>query len=239
MIFDKIQSINIHEPSSWENKLFLTFDIDWANDIILNYVIDIVERHNISATWFVTHETKVLDRLRENPKFELGIHPNFNFLLNGDFRKGKNFQEVIEGMMRIVPEALSVRAHTITYSTIMMDMYAGLGLKNECSFYIDGLVNNNIKPWKHASGITHIPYIFEDDIAFLGGSFDGLEDKIMSKGIKVFDFHPFHIFANTRDYENYIELKQYFHDANKLAEHRYDGFGSYSRFKFLIKEKNK
>src|SRR5688572_30631364 len=93
--------------NDYENKLFLTFDIDWASDHVLNHTIDLLEKFDVCATFFVTHETPLLNKIRRNPKFELGIHPNFNFLLNGDFRHGKNPEEVVEYYLKMVPDAVS------------------------------------------------------------------------------------------------------------------------------------
>ena len=81
-IFKKISDINLEEKDSWKGKIFLTLDTDWACDEVLNYVIDIIEEYqNLKVTWFLTNKTKVLERLLKNEDFELGIHPNFNRLL--------------------------------------------------------------------------------------------------------------------------------------------------------------
>ena len=88
--FRTISSIQVDNASSWEDSIFLTFDIDWVHDSLLAETIDLVEQARVKATWFVTHDTPLLDRLRANQKFELGIHPNFNFLLEGDVRNGRN-----------------------------------------------------------------------------------------------------------------------------------------------------
>src|SRR5258708_1040997 len=95
--------------NNFENKLFLTFDIDWASDEVLGYTLDLLEKYTICATFFVTHETPLLTRIRNNPRFEMGIHPNFNFILNGDSRYGKNPAEVIDYYLKMVPDAVSVR----------------------------------------------------------------------------------------------------------------------------------
>ncbi|MBK7450428.1 MAG: hypothetical protein IPJ47_13810, partial [Anaerolineales bacterium] len=101
----------------------MTFDIDWAHDDVLNDTIDLVEEANIAATWFVTHETPLLSRLRANSKFELGLHPNFNFLLEGDIRNGKNCHEVIDRMYAIVPEAVSARSHSMTQNSGILELF--------------------------------------------------------------------------------------------------------------------
>ncbi|MBT3469874.1 MAG: hypothetical protein HOH33_01255 [Verrucomicrobia bacterium] len=40
---DVISSINVHDSESWQNKNFLTIDIDWAHDEILADAIGPVE----------------------------------------------------------------------------------------------------------------------------------------------------------------------------------------------------
>jgi len=93
MNFEKIKTINVKNKPSWDGKLFLTFDVDWCSDEVLSYTLDIVEKYDINSTFFITHQTALLDRMRENPKIELGIHPNFNPLLNGDFQYGRKCEK--------------------------------------------------------------------------------------------------------------------------------------------------
>ena len=123
-----ISRIELREESSWNNKIFLTFDIDWAHDDVLNNVIDIVEESNVSATWFVTHKTKVLERLKRNPSFELGIHPNFNFLLEGNHCAGSNAKDVVQRCLDIVPGATAVRSHSMAIGQCQ-SVIKDLGLK--------------------------------------------------------------------------------------------------------------
>ena len=76
-----IKLINCQDPHTWRGKIFLTFDLDWCHDEVLRYLLDSLEQRNLSATFFVTHQTDLLERMRNNSQFELGIHPNFNYLL--------------------------------------------------------------------------------------------------------------------------------------------------------------
>lgn len=50
MEFGLVGEINPFVSASFE-KIFLTFDIDWASDAVLEYCIDIVEQANVKATW--------------------------------------------------------------------------------------------------------------------------------------------------------------------------------------------
>ena len=94
-VFSNISAILVDDKLSWQDQIFLTFDIDWALDAVLHDTIDLVEEAGVAATWYATHETPVLERLRSCQNYELGIHPDFNFLLEGDWRNGRNTGEVI------------------------------------------------------------------------------------------------------------------------------------------------
>jgi len=155
-----IKSINPNKPSTWEDYLFLTFDIDWACDDVLAYTIDMVEEAGVYATWFVTHDTPLLERLRENPKFELGIHPNFNNILAGKYdpENEKNAEEVVEKLLSIVPEARSVRSHSMTQSSQLLQLFVERGLTHDCNHFIPHQTGIDLCPWYLWNGIVKVPY---------------------------------------------------------------------------------
>lgn len=138
MVFGNIGEINLENPSSYQ-KIFLTFDIDWASDFVLDSCINLVESVGVKATWFVTHETPLLERLRANPNFELGIHPNFNPLLEGDFAYGKNYKEVLRYFLNIVPEAKSMRSHCLGISSRILQEAKNLGITHESNICIPAM----------------------------------------------------------------------------------------------------
>ena len=72
--FGKVSEIDL-EDSLTNEKIYLSIDIDWACDEVIKYRLDLVERLGIKATWFFTHDTLLLDRIRENPYFEIGGSP--------------------------------------------------------------------------------------------------------------------------------------------------------------------
>ena len=43
--FKTISQISINNPSTWEGKIFLTFDVDWAHDDVLKDTIEIVDKY--------------------------------------------------------------------------------------------------------------------------------------------------------------------------------------------------
>jgi hypothetical protein len=227
MIFGKICDISIDDTNTWQNKIFLTFDTDWCSDDVLSFTLNILEEYDIKATFFITNYTPVLDRIRSNPKIELGIHPNFNPLLQGDFRYGKTYVDVIEYYLAIVPDAVSVRSHSMTQNSPILDAFEKYGLIYDCNHFIPFKSGITLKPWKHWNGnIIKIPYFWEDDIHFIYQDDWNLEKILNVKGLKVFDFHPIHVYLNTDHIERYEKAKKYSHDHSRLSQHINEGSGT-------------
>ena len=221
MEFQQINKININEIESWQNKIFLTFDVDWVVDEVLSYTIDIVEEYGINATFFLTHETKLIDRMKKNPNIELGIHPNFNFLLDGDFRYGKNIDQVLKYYINIYPEAISVRSHSVTQSSLIDQLFVENNLLFDVNTFIPFSNTMLVKPWYKLNHLSKIPYFWEDDIQISNNNDEWETAKYFNfKGIKVFNFHPIHIFLNCEKIERYYNCKHHFTNYNKLTDNR-------------------
>ena len=235
MTFENIKNIDLSKPSSWQSKIFLTFDLDWCSDEVLLYTLDIIEKYDIKATFFVTHDTPLLERMRANPKIELGIHPNFNFLLNGDFRYGKNFNEVIEYYKNIVPESASVRSHSMASSSIILDGFEKFGLIYDCNTFIPYSSGIEVIPYKNWNSLIKVPYFWEDDVHCIYDWDWDVKKFIQYKGIKVFDFHPIHIFLNTNNLDRYMDIKNMKHQEYELLNYRYSGYGTHNFLLDLIR----
>lgn len=217
-----------------DDVLFLTFDIDWAHDKIIGDTVDLLEKSGVTATWFVTHDTGLLKRLRENSKFELGIHPNFDFLLRGDSRNGRNAQEVIERLMKLVPEAKAIRSHSTTQSSMLFEVFKAAGLTHDCNHFIPAHINIQLKPWLLWNGMVRVPYFWEDDVACLYSHEDNMSEVAQRPGLKVFDFHPIHIFLNTEHLDRYERTRHLHHNPEELIKHRYEGVGTRTRLLELL-----
>ena len=220
--FQNIRSIDVKEKSTWDEKYFLTIDIDWACDDVLNDTIDLIEKNDVAVTWFVTHKTDILNRLREHKKFELGIHPNFNFLLNGSDEQGANAEEVVDRILEVVPEAKTVRSHSMTQSTNILDIFKKKGMDFECNHFIPDVADITVKPWKLWNGLSKIPYSWEDDIACIYGNMDDYIEMRYREGLRVLDFHPIHVFLNTENMQRYEMTRDLHQNAPLLLEKRND-----------------
>ncbi|HWY35584.1 MAG TPA: hypothetical protein VNX68_13135 [Nitrosopumilaceae archaeon] len=217
--FGLIRDIELGKEETWKDKVFITLDIDWAHDDVIRYAADIFSEHHIKVTWFVTHESPVLNELRTNPLFELGIHPNYNpLLLNGSYEKGKTAREILNGIMKIVPEASCVRSHSLTQNSILVDYYVESNFKSELNVLIP--INSGIMVWPflNSSGLTELPHIWEDDvhIEFKHDYKNSLSLIKGYEGLCILDFHPIHIFLNSSKPEHYNSARPFLKDFEKI-----------------------
>jgi hypothetical protein len=239
--FSTVSRVEVGDEKSWEHRLFLTFDIDWANDDVLKDTIHLVEQADVAATWFVTHKTPVLERLSENPKFEVGIHPNFNPLLSGSHDAGRNAEEVVQRCLEIAPGAKAVRSHSMTQSSVLLEVFKESGLTHDANHFVPYSTGIELKPWLSWNGLVRVPYSWEDDVHILYDSIGirqdcprGIAINRSDRGLKVFDFHPVHIFLNTESLERYERTRPLHQNPAELIKHRYQGYGTRSRLIELL-----
>jgi hypothetical protein len=233
--FRTINQIIPSKEKTWKNHVFLTFDMDWAIDDILENTISILEKADVSATWFITHKTPLLCRLRENKKFELGIHPNFNKLLfQSDFSNGKDAKEIVGRLMDLVPEAVSVRSHSLTQSSTLLDLFKEFGLSYDCNHFIPASLGYPLSPWKSWNEMVLIPHSWEDDIHIMYQWDYSITDILKTQGLHVFDFHPIHVALNTESLTRYENSRSFHLDWDNLQSWIFIGKGTRSHLEELL-----
>ncbi len=216
-----IKEIKPSDNSSWLNHFFVTLDLDWAIDEVIDYSLNIMNEQKCKSTLFVTHESELIKSLKNNKRIELGIHPNFNYLFNGDNRYGKNIDEVVKYYLNIVPDAKSVRSHSLAKSSPILRSFGRHGLEFDCNTFIPFLSNDTLlepfASWYH--NMVVVPHFWEDDVNILHYK-QKFSSNFFDKnlGIKVFDFHPIHIFLNTFSYEHYNKAKSHYKDFEMLKK---------------------
>ncbi|MHC4873966.1 MAG: polysaccharide deacetylase WbmS family protein [Planctomycetota bacterium] len=219
----------------------ITIDIDWAPDFIIDQVAEILIENKTKATWFVTHHSDAIERLRKNSElFELGLHPN---MLPGSSH-GSTEDEVLSHVKEIVPEATSMRTHGLYQtSNWLIKAAKEYGIKTDVSLFVPRathLKTHNIR-WGN-SFLLRIPYFWEDDSEmFEKKPIWKTTDQILNTpGLKIFDFHPFHIVLNTSNYNHYENLKKTCPinswDENFIKEHINEGDGPGTLFVELAKQ---
>ncbi len=198
-----------------KKEIYLTFDMDWACDEVLDEFSKLMGDLHVAYTINVTHQTKVLDGFRNSEQVELGIHPNFNFLLCGqsqDSTNGNNYSDVIDNLLTIVPEAVTARSHSLTDSTMISTALYEKGIKYNLNRFIQHPHNTAVSDYKDYTGLYKIPFCFEDDVWF-GYMKDIRVEDFFSEDVTiplVFNFHPIHIFLNTEEAETYNRIRPFY-----------------------------
>lgn len=215
---DFISSININRES-WFDKLFVTTDIDWACDEVLEFCYNFFDRLDINVTWFATHETKWNNIISSHPKFEIGSHPNFNNLLT-DPSIQITADEVIKNNLNLIPATKIVRSHSTTVNSHLLDLFKVHGLEIESNIFMPYNSGIIVKPFFHCNGILRLPYIWSDDvhIAYSWEYQDSIAGIMNYEGLKLIDCHPIHIFLNTESIERYNIARPYLKDINQLKK---------------------
>ncbi|MEB3286043.1 MAG: hypothetical protein VKJ04_00925 [Vampirovibrionales bacterium] len=234
--FIKLADVDLAQPETWQGKQVLTFDIDWASDDVLTYTIDLLAEASLPATFFVTHDTPVLERIRQNPQWELGIHPNFNPLFSGE---AGSVSEILAKIKMVVPEAVSLRSHSLTTSGRWLEFYRQYGIKFVSNVYMPG--QDGIRPYAHINGLIECPEFFADD-GYLymidQAKRAGIEPAVLCHpdfvGLRVYDFHPIHIALNSESLSRYEETRSFHQDWKQLHQARFSGFGIENLFRKLL-----
>ncbi|MFH1769872.1 MAG: hypothetical protein ABH833_04390 [Parcubacteria group bacterium] len=191
------------------NDYILTLDVDWAPDWMIEYVADVLIRKHVKATWFVTHASPAIEAIQQKRDlFEIGIHPN---CLPGSSH-GNNEDEVLRHVKEIVPDAISMRTHSLYQSSPFLTRAAiDYGILIDVSLFLPrtpNLVQHCIR-WQGAE-LWRIPYFWEDDSEMLEDDpiWTFSDPRLHGKGLKVFNFHPAYIILNNNTSSVYEKLKR-------------------------------
>jgi hypothetical protein len=193
-----------------------TFDVDWAPESVIEDTLNILDSYGISGTFFATHYSNVLKQIEKEGKHEIGIHPNFNPLLNGQPGTG-NYQRTIDDLLEMYPSAVGLRSHSLAHSCPMLIYSLEKNIKYDSNIYIP--FGKDIKPFDYF-GLTRIPYNWEDDGQWVSGkTFDDCELDLNSN-LNIFSFHPIHIYLNTHSQQMYDSLKHFYQVPEELLKNR-------------------
>lgn len=229
-------------PSTWQGKSVLSFDLDWAIDEVLEDTLELIIEANIKATIFVTHDTPILDKMRETSLISLGLHPNFNPLFSGE-SLSRSPDRIMSDLKKIVPEAKVLRSHSMSHSGLWLKAYKELGITHLSQYYMGGA--KSIEPVRHVNGLVEVPVYFADDgylfVEDQKGWNNPSVEEIMSiseKSVKVFNFHPIHVALNSQGFERYDSTRKFHHSWKEIESVRSEGFGMRDLLKSLINNIN-
>lgn len=194
----------------------LTFDIDWAPDEVIEDLLNLLSKYKAKATFFATHQTPVLANL--NPQqFEIGIHPNFNNLINGKGDEA-NFREIIDKFMNWFPNSKGARSHSLVQGTHILNYLKQVGIEYDSNLYSH---YQHFSAFHYFNDLIRIPYFFSDDVHVLLKKIFSIKELNISRFIpNVFGFHPIHTYLNTAKTAHYEISKPYYHQATELLKRR-------------------
>lgn len=189
------------------NNFVITLDLDWAPDEVLKYTLNLLKSFNIPATLFMTNKS-----LLSLEGYEVGIHPSFTSL---------NFSKHISPLIKYFPDAIGTRSHSLFYTERLREVYPQFQLKYQSNMML--YKQKNIKPFLMSQEVMEIPIFWMDTFALYLEKNSGIDIKkidLKSKGLKVFDFHPIHIYLNTYSLEHYRSAKEHYQNPLRLKKFR-------------------
>jgi len=222
------------------NNIFITIDVDWAPDFVIDFVADVLIEYQVKSTWFITHLSPAIEQLALLPDlFEFGIHPNF---LNGS-TQGKTPSEILDYCFKIVPRAKCMRTHSLVQSSPLLgEILQRTPVEIDVSLFLPHVPN--LQPFEyHANdkSLLRVPYFWEDDYETGRPKpiwrFSSLAS---SEGLKVFDFHPIHVYLNSHNLDAYSQLKRQGYNADippkLIRKYIQQGEGTQTMFMDIVLE---
>jgi len=189
-----------------QNSIVISMDMDWADESVIQDSLSLLSSYEVRSTLFMTNKLKL-----EITGHEIAIHPNYT---------SSDLESHLKERVQDFPETTGVRSHTLFYTYALPLMYPKYNIKYQSNTMM--LLEHNIVPYKLTQHINELP-IFWMDIPYFeifdnNPSFAIEELGLDQPGLKVFDFHPIHLFLNTKSIAHYEQAKEYYHEPNKLAE---------------------
>lgn len=188
----------------------ITIDNDWASDEIIQDTVNLLKERNLQSTIFITNKID-FSKLSNH---ELAIHPNFE--------NTESEEITLKKIISLLPnqKTRGSRSHKLINSSTIFQLYNKFGIEYDSNYYIPS--SKHAEPFMiDWANILEIPFFFADDAYFeTKNKFDLSDIDTLDNGVKVFLFHPFHIFMNTTSVEDYIKHKNNYQDINYLQKNR-------------------
>ncbi len=212
---------------AFASTICLTLDLDWAPDHVLDDTRALLAEAGLPATIFATHHTPGVVALANLAGVEMGVHPNF---------LGAHDENVVlSHLLSDFPSAVGVRDHLLFYHSRLLPLFFSKGVRyfsNDLMFLQPGLA-----PYYDWSGLVRLPIYWEDDVhcLYFDKRFDVEALMLERPGLKILNFHPVHLFLNTRQDADYQAAKPVLQDPLAARAHRQEGPGIRTLFLDVVR----
>jgi peptidoglycan/xylan/chitin deacetylase (PgdA/CDA1 family) len=190
--------------ANWERlrRVFITFDVDWAPDYMIENVLRLLDQYDAGATFFATHDSALLRKLAASERHEVGLHPN----LAPGSSQGQGLDRVLQFLSPLYPNAIGCRFHVLGFSYRDLMRLRASGLRYDVSRLLYN--TSHLQPaWHRDLGLMLIPYCWEDGICENAGDEVSVESMVLdSPGLKVINFHPMNVYVNGPDARARLEF---------------------------------
>lgn len=189
--------------------VLITFDVDWAPEWAIGLCADLCAKAGAKATFFATHQSEVLNELAADPRFEVGIHPNF--LPNST--QGESAESIMRECLSFAPRARSMRTHSLVQSSPIFEMVGSHFAQIETDLSLLLPFHANLQPVDCFVGepsrrMVRLPYHWEDDMVATWPGWNWEATPIFAVGLNSVNFHPILVALNSATLDSYRTLKR-------------------------------
>lgn len=173
--------------TGFEKTAFITMDVDWAPDPILEWTFKWLLNHDIAFTAFMTHDSEVAGSYEDHPLVEIGIHP--------DFSRDNNALAHVQRLREIYPRSIGSRSHRNICGRDVTDALRACGYVYDVSKLLWGTSYAECTPLYN--GMVEAPYIWEDGVHLeMKVAPDISVIPLATPGLKILNIHPMPFYLN-------------------------------------------
>ena len=193
----------------------ISIDLDWAPDFMIRDTMELLAGAKVNATIFVTHSSDLLaqpDRRSCELGFHLGLSDSSIETLDAAIGDLKSIYGPLDG----------VRSHALLESARYYPAYKRHSISYSSNYLLFGA--QNLRPIRMLDGIWHLPIYWMDNVHLMVNDSCSYEiarqafsELLVAKGMKVFAFHPVHLYLNSADISKYEKVKHELHSEEVMA----------------------
>jgi hypothetical protein len=209
--------------------IVLTFDSDWAPQFVLDEIVEKLRQAEIKGTFFLTSPYEFKDA----PHIERALHPNFM----PNSTQGNSVADILMRMKTWYSDAIGSRSHWLYWHAGLIEILPQHGIIYDSSVILP--FHPHLEPTK-LGRLTRFAVWWSDPVHMMHGlPTDRLDIPNWKKpGLKVFNFHPIHVFLNSKSIDQYqqilrkVDLPQA--DYDELYPYVNDGYGIGTLFSIIV-----